>query len=159
YPLRFSFVARESIHLPPGKPTNILRGAFGTILRRIACVPHCPGARECELRTSCPYARMFEPTALGDGPSGLADSPRPFVFRAAHLDGCTVARGTPFFFNLNLFDLHSPSIAYLVLAFSHLAREGIGPRRGRAELAEVWQLNEAGDPQSRIYDGQLLLGR
>ena len=39
YPLRFSFVARESVHFPPGKSANILRGAFGSIFQRIACVP------------------------------------------------------------------------------------------------------------------------
>jgi len=157
YPLRFSFVARESIHFPPGKSANILRGAFGTIFRRIACVPHCTDARECELRASCPYARMFEPSALTPGPSGLADWPRPFVFRATHLDGCTVAPGAPFSFDLNLFDMQSPAIAYLVLAFAQLAQEGIGPRRGRAGLAEVWQLNETGDPLARVYDGASLL--
>ena len=74
---------------------------------------------------SCPYARMFEPSTLGNGPSGLADWPRPFVFRAAHLDGCTVAPGAPFSFDLNLFDVKSPAIAYLVLAFSQLAQEGL----------------------------------
>jgi hypothetical protein len=36
YPLRFSFLAREAVHFPPGKSANLLRGAFGTILRRIA---------------------------------------------------------------------------------------------------------------------------
>src|ERR1022692_3339139 len=77
YPLRFSFVARESVHFPPGKSANILRGAFGSIFQRIACVPDCPGARECEIRAACPYARMFEPSALAGGPSGLADWPRP----------------------------------------------------------------------------------
>ena len=96
YPMRFSFIARESIYFPPGKAANLLRGAFGVIFRRIACVPHCPGARECEIRESCPYARMFEPSATGKGPSGLADWPRPFVFRAFHLDGCTVGPGVRF---------------------------------------------------------------
>src|SRR5438105_3761544 len=104
YPLRFSFVARESIHFPPGKSGNILRGAVGTIFRKIACLPHCPGSRECEIRASCAYARMFEPSALSPGPSGLADWPRPFVFRATHLDGSTVPPGAPFHFDLNLFD-------------------------------------------------------
>jgi hypothetical protein len=100
---------------------------------------------------------MFEPSALTPGPSGLADWPRPFVFRATHLDGCTVLRDALFSFDLNLFDMRSPAIAYLVLAFAHLAQEGIGPRRGRAGLAEVWQLNEAGDPLVRVYDGASLL--
>src|SRR3954454_19029213 len=107
HPLRFSFVARERISFPPGKSSNILRGAFGTIFRRIACVPQCKSARECEWRASCPYARMFEPSALGRGPSGLADWPRPFVFRATHLDGCTIEPGESFYFDLNLFDTKS----------------------------------------------------
>ena len=69
------------------------------------------------------------------GPSGLLDWPRPFVFRAGHLDGETVAPGEPFSFDLNFFDLRSPAaIGHLGAAFAELAREGLGPGRGRAEL-------------------------
>src|ERR1035438_7644377 len=157
YPLRFSFVARESVHFPPGKSANILRGAFGSIFQRIACVPDCPGARECEIRAACPYARMFEPSALAGGPSGLADWPRPFVFRATHLDGHSVTPGGTFSFDLNLFDMRSPAIAYLVLAFAQLAHEGLGPSRGRADLLDVAQLDESGECVARIYDGKSFL--
>ena len=132
--LRFSFVARERISFPTGKSSNILRGAFGVIFRRIACVPQCTSARECEWRASCPYARMFEPSALGSGPSGLADWPRPFVFRATHLDGRTIEAGESFHFDLNLFDVKPDAVAYLALAFAQLAREGLGPGRSRVEL-------------------------
>ena len=97
---------------------------------------------------------MFEPSALGRGPSGLADWPRPFVFRATHLDGSTVKPGAAFHFDLNLFDMRSPAIANLVAAFAQLANEGLGPGRGRAELREVWQRSE---PAVRVYDGQSLL--
>jgi hypothetical protein len=145
HPLRFSFVARERISFPPGKSSNILRGAFGTIFRRIACVPQCTGARDCEWRASCPYARMFEPRALGSGPSGLADWPRPFVFRATHLDGRTIQPGESFHFDLNLFDVRNDAMAYLVLAFSQLAREGLGPGRSRVELTSVAQLDKKYD--------------
>jgi hypothetical protein len=153
YPLRFSFVARDPIDFPPGKSANLLRGAFGLILRRIACVPQCAGARQCEIRASCPYARMFEPSALAGGPSGLADWPRPFVFRATHLDGRTIAPGGTFWFDLNWFDMRSPAIAYLAQAFAQLADEGLGPRRGIAGLSEVAQLDEKGEPMARIYSG------
>ncbi len=142
HPLRFSFIARERIAFPAGKSSNILRGAFGTIFRRIACVSQCTGARECEWQANCPYARMFEPSALGRGPSGLADWPRPFVFRATHLDGRTIQVGESFHFDLNLFDVRSEAIAYLVLAFSQLAREGLGPDRSRVELTGVSQLDK-----------------
>ena len=139
HPLRFSFVARERIAFPPGKSANILRGAFGTIFRRIACVPQCTGARECEWRASCPYARMFEPRALAAGPSGLADWPRPFVFRATHLDGRTIEPGEAFYFDLNLFDVKNDAVSYLSLAFAQLAREGLGPGRSRVELTGEYE--------------------
>jgi hypothetical protein len=135
YPLRFSFRARDSIYFPPGKSSNNLRGAFGAIFRRLVCDPACPGPRVCEIRETCPYARIFEPRAQAPGPSGLLDWPRPFVFRAGHLDGATVAAGAQFCFDLNFFDLRSPAaIGHLGAAFAELAREGLGPGRGRAEL-------------------------
>jgi hypothetical protein len=102
---------------------------------------------------------MFEPGGLGSGPSGLADSPRPFVFRATHLDGVTVAAGSCFHFDLNLFDLKENAIAYFVLAFAQLAREGLGPRRGRVELTAVSQMDANGDPAATLYDSGSLLVR
>lgn len=159
YPLRFSFAARDSIHFPAGKSSNILRGAFGTIFRRIACVPQCSGARTCEWRETCPYARLFEPSSYGGGPSGLADLPRPFVFRATHLDALTVQAGDLFHFDLNLFDIGGNAVAYLVLAFAQLAREGLGPRRGRVELQHVSQLDAKGEPVLSLYDGDSLVLR
>ncbi len=155
-PLRFSFVARESIHFPVGKSSNILRGAFGVLFRRIACLPHCPGAAACQHRATCPYARLFEPAALGPGPSGLADWPRPFVFRAIHLDGRTFTPGEPFHFDLNLFDLNSPAIAYFVLTFAQLARDGLGPARSKVDLTAVSRLNARGDPETTIYENALI---
>ncbi|MDQ6759080.1 MAG: CRISPR system precrRNA processing endoribonuclease RAMP protein Cas6 [Acidobacteriota bacterium] len=92
---------------------------------------------------------MFEPSAIGNGPSGFADWPRPFVFRAMHLDGRTIPPGVRFSFDLNLFDLRSPAIVYLVLSFSQLATEGLGPGRGRAELVDVTRT----DTGQRIYNG------
>ena len=151
HPLRFSFLAQDSLYFPPGKSANILRGAFGTTLRKIACVPQCPGARACGERVSCPYARMFEPTAIAAGPSGLSDWPRPFVFRATHLNGCTIPAGASFAFDLNLFDMSRPAIAHLVQAFAQLARDGLGPSRGLAQLVDVLHGGR------RIYDGQSLL--
>lgn len=153
YPLRFILNARELIYFPPGKSGNLLRGTFGLIFRRIACLPQCRDARECDVADSCPYARMFEPSALDIGPSGFADWPRPFVFRATHLDGQSIKPGQTFSFDLNLFDLKNPAIAYLVLAFSQLAEEGIGPGRGRADLVEVVQLDVKGKPSVSLYDG------
>ncbi len=145
--LRFEFAALDDLHFPAGKSANILRGGFGTVFRRIACAPGCPGASVCEQRAECAYARIFEPRAArGRGPSGLADWPRPFVFRAAHLDGRTVRRGEGFHFGLHVFDVRQPALLYFERAFAELGREGLGPGRGRAELTAVQPLTLEGAP-------------
>ena len=122
HPWRFYFVAAEPIYFPPFKSGNVLRGAFGSIARR------------------------FEPSAAGPGPSGLADLPRPFVFRAAHLDGRTIQPGERFHFDLHVFQTRDPALEGVVETFTQVAREGLGPRRGRSELASVWQLDSGGEP-------------
>ena len=128
YRFRFHFRAIDAVFFPPGKSANVLRGAFGTVLRDAA--------------TPAEYARLFQPgTALGKSPSGLADWPRPFVFRAAHLDGLTVALGGGFFLDVHVFDLHAPAFTHFRAAFGQLAVHGLGPGRGRAELVGVDQLD------------------
>ncbi len=119
YPLRFAFRARDPIRFPPARAANVLRGGFGLILKRLSDV----------------YPQIFQPRAEDRGPSGFADWPRPFVFRAAHLDGKTIAPGEEFHFGLNFFDLRNPAVTGQIAdAFAELAREGLGPGRGRAEL-------------------------
>jgi hypothetical protein len=153
FPLRFEFTARESLFFPPGKAGNILRGALGTIFRRIACVPECQDARTCEARNTCPYAKVFAPVADGEGPSGLADSPRPFVFRARHLDGRAIQPGQTFHFDLHVFSLEPDVLAYFILTFAALAREGLGPSRGKADLERVRRIAVDDVPEQMLYEG------
>jgi CRISPR-associated endoribonuclease Cas6 len=158
FPLRFEFVAGESLFFPPSKAANILRGALGVIFRRIACVPQCVDVKTCDIRNSCPYAKIFEPTmahrAIGEGPSpsGLSEWPRPFVFRARHLDGRTVAAGDKFWFDLHVFSLDRDIIAYFILTFAALTREGLGPGRGQADLVRVCTIPLAGAPTQSVYE-------
>jgi hypothetical protein len=151
---RLEFVARDAVYFPPGKSGNVVRGAFGAIFRQLVCLDQCHDSRACEQRATCAYARIFEPVAVAaEGPSGLHDWPRPFVFRAAHLDGETIEPGKPFHFDVHLFDLKDPAIVYFVLAFAQVVKEGIGPRRGRAALVRATQLDAAGRAAAQIYNG------
>jgi hypothetical protein len=143
------------VYFPPGKAGNVVRGAFGEILRRIACEPRCPGPADCETRRSCAYARLFEPGPVGSrGPSGMRDRPRPFLFRASHLDGVSALSGERFWWDLHVFDVKEPALAYFVLTFAQLGREGIGPGRGRADLERVEQLALDAQVQAHAFDGQ-----
>jgi hypothetical protein len=161
---RFEFMALDAIRFPAGKPGNILRGAFGGAFRKGACQPQCPGfqgrsVRECEWREACPYARIFEPGSFDDRSGGFSDWPRPFVFRVAHLDGREVQPGEGFHFDVNLFATDDTALPYFVLAFERIAREGLGPGRGRAELRAVGQLDPEGRVTALLHDGSTFTGR
>jgi hypothetical protein len=158
--LRLHFRAGESIAFPPGQAGNIVRGAFGTMLRAVACPPECPGADSCPDRATCDYARLFEPRAVqGTGPSGLANRPRPFVLRAAHLDGKHFEAGGRFHLDIHLFDLAHPGFASVTGSFARLANEGLGPDRGAVELlhADLVGLDDA--PVIRVSDGNTMVLR
>lgn len=58
-----------------------------------------------------------------------------------------------FHFDGHLFDIRNPSLEYFVLTFAQLAREGLGPSRGRADLICVDQLDLEGETLARVFDG------
>jgi hypothetical protein len=117
--IRFTFEARDAIWFRAGTAANHLRGAFGSILRR---------------QSEAAYLALFAPSGTVNGPSGLRDWPRPFVFRAHHLDGVSLEPGQTFYFDLHLFDLKQGMEEQLVLTFSQLADEGLGLGRRKVRL-------------------------
>jgi hypothetical protein len=122
-PLRLDFTAHDTLHFPPGKAANLLRGAFGMALD----------------------PALFSPK-LAEGPSGLADPPRPFVFRCRHLDGVTVRAGAHFHFHLNLF-LPSARDA-VVEAFAGAIRERAELQNASGDVVAVDLAPQA--PASRV---------
>jgi hypothetical protein len=155
YRLRFHFEASEPVLFPPGTSGNILRGAFGTELRKLACSPDCRDTATCDSRHTCAYAKIFEPKAArGSGPSGLVNQPRPFVFRAAHLDGCLIGAGQRFSVDVHLFDTAFPAAHWFVTTFRALEAEGIGPGRGRARLVSVDQLSPEDRVLEQVFGGE-----
>ena len=158
WPFRFHFIASESVLFPEGSASNTLRGAFGSIFRKLVCIPKCSDAKSCEIAHQCPYALAFEPRqgwARSQGPSGFTDWPRPFVFRALHLDGCSFSRGQNFYFDLILFEPPANVLPYFVLVFRQLAAAGVGPSRSRASLSKVEDISNG----ALLYDGQKLISK
>jgi hypothetical protein len=86
---------------------------------------------------------VFEPAARGPGPSGLADWPRPYVFRARHLDAAEIQPGGAFWFDLHVFIPDTGVLEDFVRVFREIGREGLGAGRGRADLCGAEQLPPA----------------
>ena len=121
----FRFAAREPITFDACGSGNWLRGAFGSALREIACLPDCPGRAglpiaACPSLAVCAYAQVFEPRSA-KGPSGLSDPPRPFVFRLAHLANRSLVCGGEFSVQMNFFDTRRDDFGAFARAFSRLA--------------------------------------
>ncbi len=104
--LRFHFTASSAIHFPAGNTVNLFRGQLGKIMK------HCAGDI---------YSQFFAPISH-EGPSGLRDLPRPFVFRANHLEGVALAPGERFHIGINLFETRAPAIDLLSEIFAELMR-------------------------------------
>jgi hypothetical protein len=145
YRFRFHFRALDRLHFPQGKSANVVRGAFGAVLRDT--VP-------AEV-----YSRLFEPgAALGPAPSGLSDWPRPFVLRVAHLDGLTISAGDTLFLDAHVFDIHQAALPHFQAALARLAEKGLGPGRGRAALERTEELalddshRESGSPNRVVLE-------
>ena len=83
------------------------------------------------------YREFFAPVQKLKGPSGWADPPRPFVFRAAHLDGMSFAENARFSFDLNLFLENNQIIEDLSVVFAQLSACGLGAERRKVELVSV----------------------
>lgn len=132
----FRFVAREHLRFPPGKAVNVIRGAFGLALHETA------PAEE--------YARLFAPR-VADGPSGLADRPRPFVFRAANLEGREFRAGEGFAIAVHFFDAANPGVESFRKAFALWEQIGLGAERARVSLEGV----EAEAPRSIPLDAEM----
>ena len=64
-----------------------------------------------------------------------------------------------FHFDVHIFDVRDPALPYFVLAFAQLAREGLGPGRGRAELTSVGQLDLNEARVAQVFDGEQFLMR
>jgi hypothetical protein len=127
YRLRANFQALDRVSFPAGGSGNVVRGAFGLLLRQTA--------------SHAVYTRLFEPTrAGGASPSGLRDWPRPFLFRTAELDGREIAPGEAFSIDMHVFDTRPEMLAAIRATFERLGERGIGPGRGRAVLGSIEQL-------------------
>jgi hypothetical protein len=129
---RFEFRAVGNVYFPAGKAGNVLRGALGGVLA--ACAP-----------------------TSGRRPSGFKEPPRPFVLRAAHLDGRRFEPGELFAVDVHVFDLDPRLFGMFEEAFANLALTGLGPGRGKVELlrpasrgAVAIDLGAGSEPASRI---------
>jgi hypothetical protein len=117
---RFEFEVLTPVYFPPYKADNILRGMAGLLLPDVA-----PAIAQQILHPQWPNA-----------PSGYATPPKPYAFRAHHLDGRRFQPGETIHFDLIQFDLRADIPGAFVAACRLLETEGLGPGRGKLRFLQ-----------------------
>jgi hypothetical protein len=136
--VRFLLALERPMRLPPFAG-SLFHGALGCALRRVACED---GAVECTggaHAAGCAYGSLFE--------AGRADSvpaPRPFVLSVDLPERSWLDAGCPFPLDLVLIGGGRSHLPEVVSAVAEMGRQGLGPRRVRAQLREVQDLGPAG---------------
>lgn len=156
--LRLRFVLRsvERAVLPPFKG-SLLRGAFGHSLRRAACsMGKDQTCRECVLRRTCLYTRIFE-TLIDDEPPpflrGIPTSPRPYVFETV-TEATEFEPGDPLCFDLLLFGQAADLAPHALLAVERMARSGLGAHRSPFLLDKAGAGLPSGEWQEIYKEGR-----
>lgn len=155
---RYTFHLRVEQEMPlPRYKGGVLRGAFGSTLRRLACAR--PGGGECDdclLRERCPYAYLFRTPVPQDAEvlRTYSEVSPPFVLEPP-LDRRPLYRpGEELGFDLVLIGQGIPYLPYFLAVFQELAGRGLGPRRARFALEQVQSVHPLKDEQITIYQGR-----
>ena len=109
---------------------SMLRGAFPTALRSIACINSRQECADCLTKESCAYQKIFSPVTPVDATrlSKNRDMPRGFVTKPS-LDENTYGPENPFSFGMILVGELIEWLPYVIVPFNELGRQGIGRTR------------------------------
>lgn len=150
---RLSLEAQERIELPRVNKGITLRGAFGTVFRRLVCHDLKAYCHSCPIKENCPYCAVFSPVVPPDAERLKlnSDIPRPFVIKPP-LNGQDVyGLGDILFFDLVVVGKAQDFLPYFIVTFEELGRQGIGVGRGRYRLKSLSAMKQDHSWQE-IYD-------
>lgn len=152
---RITLVPEDVILMPRQFKGNVLRGAFGSSLRRLICaLPSRAEAAQCarcSLRETCPYCLIFNPVGLSPA-KRLYTPPRGYVIKPPLEEETSYRHDRPLTFAMVLVGDRVRFLPYLVVTLQELGRWGIGLNRGRFSLGRLEALTA--DALESIYDPQ-----
>jgi hypothetical protein len=117
--------ALADLDLPPYLGST-LRGAFGHVFRRVACL--APQGGPCPAREACPYHLIFEPAPPSDAValSSLDDIPRPFVIAPPPAAQTRYPAGSDLAFDLTLIGRARGFLAHFIVTLREMRALGRG---------------------------------
>lgn len=135
---RLRLRVKSPLRLPPYKGST-LRGAFGSVFKRVICIQRQADCDDCLLRGNCVYNYVFNTPApaSNQGNNMSARVPHPFLLRPPLDMKTEYITGDFFDFDLVLIGRGIDYFPYFVYTFQRIGEVGIGRGRGRCILDEV----------------------
>lgn len=151
---RLCVKARTPLLLPAYKG-SALRGGFGNVFRRLACLGADRGVTHCLLGDRCPYHYIFEtpPPAGSVVLDKVPTAPQPFVIEPPLESKRRYEPGEELLFHLVLIGKALDYLPYFIYAFDELGRVGLGRGKGNYTLESVAWL-DATEAAIPLYDGE-----
>ncbi|PYQ03036.1 MAG: hypothetical protein DMF82_14310 [Acidobacteria bacterium] len=148
---RVTLTAIEPLDLPAYLGST-LRGAFGHVFRRVACLS--PQGGVCPAPQSCPYHLVFEPVPSPDAPAltSFDDIPRPFVIGPPPTASGTRPAGSDLTFDLTLVGRARSFLPYFIVALREL--RGIGRGRHSVALRRLEAIEPLSGRESLVYSDE-----
>ncbi|GAB4484050.1 MAG: CRISPR system precrRNA processing endoribonuclease RAMP protein Cas6 [Burkholderiaceae bacterium] len=147
---RFHFRMRAPLRLPE-YAGSLLRGQFGSALRRTACITRARTCAGCPLLATCPYPAIFETPAPPEHRlQKFSAVPNPYVIEPPPLDTREVAAGETLTFGMVLIGQALQRLPLVVYALQRALREGLGKERAPGDLVDIeW---EGADGVESVWD-------
>lgn len=151
---RFDFTVETPLHLPQYAGST-LRGAFGHALKRTVCVTRERDCKTCPLYRSCAHPAIFAPPAPAKhAAQKFSEIPAPYAIEPPPWGARAYSPGERIHFHVVLIGHALKHLPVIVHAWQTAFLHGIGPAKGRARLAGVFQ-DEGGIPVYRPGPGRI----
>ncbi len=148
---KYEFVleAVDPIILPSFKGST-LRGAFGSVFRRVVCIVRDKECAECLLKSRCVYSYIFETPPPPDTKvmRKYEAAPHPFVIEPPAESRRGYKPGDEIAFGLTLIGRAVDYLPYFIHTFDEMGRTGLGKGRGHFTLKKVNSLELDGNTNS-----------
>jgi hypothetical protein len=134
---KFILIPESEILMPAHNKGSVLRGAFGSSLRRLVCTMN-KGVRcdSCILKEKCAYTLIFNPIGINPA-KRLQNVPRGYVLKPPLEREKEYTSDRPLSFEMILIGDRINYLPYVIVTLSELGRIGIGLNRGRFALSDI----------------------
>lgn len=133
---------------------STMRGAFGSILKRITCATKDRECTDCILKEKCIYSYIFEsfiPETIKKK-TGFPTAPHPFVIEPPPIGERVIKEKEEFEIGLVLIGKAIEYVPYFIYTFEEMSQKGVGAKRGKFQILRTYSYS--GLRKRVIYSGK-----